>query len=269
MSFTTADNKAKEVNWLVLNDIHDRPGSFGELLALNQQHPYEYIFLNGDMFDYQTDEQQLINHLINPCTEQFATTKPFVFIRGNHETRGKYAREIKNYFSNYGQGQYFTYQHGPVYGIALDTGEDKEDNSPVYAGIVNFDDYRKQQADWLQQQLQSDAARKSPFRVVMMHIPPYYSGEGHGTMHCRQLFDPIFNKYKVDLVISGHTHRYGVHPPVKGQHNYPIIIGGGPLAGKRTLMRVNANQSQIKVQMLGDTGLEVGNYVVNKRNRSA
>jgi acid phosphatase type 7 len=264
-SFTTPDNKAAKASWLILNDIHDRPESFEVLLKLNGADPYDYVFLNGDMFDYQTDEQQIIDHLLKPCTENFATEKPFLFVRGNHETRGRYARELKNYFANINHGQYFSFTQGPVFNIVLDTGEDKEDAHPVYAGIVDFDAYRRQQALWLEQQLQSRAFKKAKFRVVMMHIPHYHSGDAHGTLHCREMFGPLFNKYKIDLLISGHTHKYGVHEPEPGAHNFPIIIGGGPKNGNRTLIRVKADERTLNLQMLRDDGVEVGRYEINTK----
>ena len=260
-SFTTFNPSAKETQWLVLNDIHDRPASFQHLLQLNGNDPYQYVFLNGDMFDYQTNEKQIIDHLLTPCTESFATQKPMLFVRGNHETRGKYARKLKDYFAA-PQGAYFSFQSGPVFNIVLDTGEDKEDTHPVYAGIVDFDQFRIQQAVWLEQQLRSKAYKKAKYKVVMMHIPPFYTDEWHGVMHCRKLFSPLFDKYKIDLLICGHTHTHGVHPPVAGKHNYPIIIGGGPSAGKRTLIKVNADQQQLNVRMLKDDGSEVGTYSV-------
>ncbi|MDF2189157.1 metallophosphoesterase family protein [Paraflavitalea sp. CAU 1676] len=263
--FSTIHPAAKEVSWLIFNDIHDRPASFAHLMGLNKENPYDFVFLNGDMFDYQTDEQQIIDHLLTPCTSCFATGKPMMFVRGNHETRGKYARNLKDYFTNPG-GQYFSFQWGPVFAMALDTGEDKEDEHPVYAGIVDFDHYRVKQAAWLEQQLQSKACKKAKYRVVMMHIPPHYSGNAHGTLHCRELFSPLFDKYKVDIVIAGHTHTYGVHPPVAGTHNYPLIIGGGPKEGNRTLIRVKADQQALTLQMLKDDGAEVGRYeVIAKR----
>ncbi|MBP6686444.1 MAG: metallophosphoesterase family protein [Lacibacter sp.] len=260
-SFTTFNPSAKETQWLVLNDIHDRPASFQQLLQLNGNDPYQYVFLNGDMFDYQTNEQQIIDHLLTPCAETFASQKSMLFVRGNHETRGKYARQLKDYFAA-PKGAYFSFQSGPVFTIALDTGEDKEDTHPVYAGIVDFDQFRMQQAAWLEQQLKSKAYKKAKYKVVMMHIPTFYSGDGHGTLHCRELFSPLFDKYKIDLLICGHTHTYGVHAPVAGKHKYPIIIGGGPTAGKRTLIKVQADQQELNVRMLKDDGTEVGTYTV-------
>lgn len=262
--FTTHDPKQDNVSLLILNDIHDRPQSFAALEKLNNGDHYDMVFLNGDMFDYQTDEKQLIDHLIQPCCELFASQKPFLFVRGNHETRGVFSYQLNNYFENTGNADYFTFKRGPVFFIALDTGEDKEDNHEAYYGLAAFDAFREKQALWLEKVLQQDEARKAPYRVVLMHIPPFHSGDWHGTMHCRKLFASLFEKYKVDMVISGHTHKYGVHEP-QAEHSFPIIIGGGPKEGNRTIIKLKADKKQLTINMIADNGQEVGGYNLKPR----
>ncbi|CAL1516503.1 metallophosphoesterase family protein [Chitinophaga sp. MM2321] len=261
-TFTAPDPQAKEVSWLMINDIHDRPESIPHLMGLNGQDPYDFVFFNGDVFDYQSDEKQIIDHMLTPCGETFSTHKPFMYVRGNHETRGKYAREWHQYFDNPGHSNYFSFTWGPVHAIVLDTGEDKEDTHPVYGGIVDFDAYRVQQARWLEKELQSQAYKKAKHKVVMMHIPHYHGGEWHGTVHCRDMFGGLFNKHKIDILICGHTHKYGVYAPVPGQHDYPLIIGGGPKDDKRTLIKIKADQHQLVLTMLKDDGTKVGEYKV-------
>lgn len=258
LSFSTPEVTPESVSWLVLNDIHDRPASIPHLIKLNGNSPYDYVFYNGDMFDYQTDEQQIIDHLLKPSTEAFASSKPFIFVRGNHETRGKFCRDLPNYFSNIGGKGYFAYEWGPVFNLVLDTGEDKPDEHPVYAGIVDFDQYRREQANWMEEVMRSRAFQEAKFRVVMMHIPPFHSGDWHGTLHCRKLFAPLFEKYGVDLVISGHTHRHGIWPSSE-EHSYPIAIGGGPKEGNRTLIKLQADQKNLNLEMLLDDGSQIGN----------
>lgn len=254
LSFTTPEEDPQEVAWLVMNDIHDRPASIPHLVSLNKE-PYDFVFFNGDIFDYQEDEKQIIDHLLTPAGQAFASRKPFIFTRGNHETRGKFRRELPDYFDT---PWYFTQTWGPVHFTVLDTGEDKEDTHPVYAGIVDFDEYRRQQAEWFKQVVQTKAFKKAKFRVVMMHIPVYYSGDWHGPMECQKLFGPLFEQHKIDLFLAGHTHRYGVHQPVADKHSYPVVIGGGPKEGFRTLIRVKADHRDLKLTMLKDDGTEVG-----------
>lgn len=261
-TFQTPSLDSKSVSCLIFNDIHDRPYSFGDLFGLCQDVPFDFVALNGDMFDYQTDEQQLIDHLIDPCTALFAAEKPFLMIRGNHETRGKYARQFKDYFAYTDGEYYFSFRRGPIHWIILDSGEDKPDTAGEYYGMVNFDPFREREAAWLERELQDSRYSDCKYTVVLMHIPPFHSGDWHGTMHCRELFHPLFEKYQVDLVISGHTHRYGVHPPSE-EHRYPIIIGGGPKTGNRTVIQLQANQDRLQVKMVRDDGEMVGEYTLD------
>src|SRR5699024_8608909 len=94
-------------------------------------------------------EAQIVQHLIEPCTAIFASEIPFIMSRGNHETRGAFRREFKQYFSYPTNKYYFSFKQGPVYWVVLDTGEDKPDDHPVYGGVVDFDSYRQEQVDWL------------------------------------------------------------------------------------------------------------------------
>jgi len=262
-TFTTPKEQSEEVSCLIFNDIHDRPNSFAELMKYNDNVPFDFAVLNGDIFDYQTDEKQIIDHLITPITQLFASHTPFIMSRGNHETRGKFARDFKNYFAYRGDKYYQAFRQGPIFWIFLDTGEDKPDNEPVYAGIVNYDSYREEQARWLEKIMRSPDYRKAPFKVVCMHIPPFHSGDWHGTMHCRKLFTPLFEKNKIDLVISGHTHKYGVHQK-QSNHSYPIVIGGGPKAGTRTIIQLQADRKNLKLNMIGDSGSTVGELNIRK-----
>ncbi|RYG17878.1 MAG: metallophosphoesterase family protein [Chitinophagaceae bacterium] len=261
-TFLNPDIKKDEISFVMLNDIHDRPNSIPELLNLDKVSERDFIFFNGDIFDYQTDEKQLIDHMIKPCVDYFAKTKPFLYVRGNHETRGKFARNLPEYFDHV-TNTAFTL--GPVRFVVLDTGEDKEDEHPVYADLVDFDYHREQQAIWLAQEMSRKEFKKAAFRIVLMHIPPRYSGNAHGATHCTQLFEPLMNSGKVDLVLSGHTHKYKIHSPAKGLNSYPIVIGGGPTKGSRTLTKIVANNQRIQVSLLNDSGAEVGSYSVPRR----
>jgi len=258
-SFVSQDDQKSEFEFLVFNDIHDRPESFAALAKYQNSVNKDFIFLNGDMFNWQIDEDQLVDHLLKPLCEVYSAAEiPFIFSRGNHETRGQFARQLGDYFDGREQKFYYSFQKGPLYVIVLDSGEDKDDAHAEYGGIVSFDTYRLKQKIWLEKELQKREFKKAKYKMVFSHIPFYYSGDQHGIVHCREHWGPLLNKAKIDLLVSGHTHRHGIHPPVEGQHNYPIVIGGGKTDGTRTVMNVKVGQNALNLQMFDDTRKLVG-----------
>ena len=271
LSFTTPAENEEEIKVVIFNDIHDRPQIIPQLLYRHgytgNEKDYDFVVFNGDCFDWVTSEQQMVDHLLKPCVDIFGSEVPFLLTQGNHECRGGFSRHIPAYYAYPDDKYYFSFVRGPVHFLVLDSGEDKTDDSVEYGGLVAFDRYREKQARWLEKEVASEAFKKAPFRVLLIHISPYHSGDWHGTLHCREVFGPILNKAGIDLQLSGHTHRYMTHEPDK-DHNYPIMIGGGPLEGKRTLMKLHANQKELNLKMIRDDGELVGKFNIPRKNRS-
>ena len=271
LSFTTPAENEEEIKVVIFNDIHDRPQIIPQLLYRHgytgNVKDYDFVVFNGDCFDWVSSEQQMVDHLIKPCVDIFGSEVPFLLTQGNHECRGGFARHIPAYYAYPDDKYYFSFVRGPVHFLVLDSGEDKTDDSVEYGGLAAFDRYREKQAQWLEKEVATEAFKKAPFRVLLIHISPYHSGDWHGTTHCREVFGPILNKANIDLQLSGHTHRYMTHEPDK-DHNYPIMIGGGPLEGKRTLMKLHANQKELNLKMIRDDGELVGKFNIPRKNRS-
>lgn len=72
---------------------------------------------------------------------------------------------------------------------------------------------------------------------VVNHIPFFHSDDWHGTLHNRACFNDILKRNKIDLLFTGHTHTYGYYESNR-DHNYGLLIGGGPNKGNRTLASV-------------------------------
>lgn len=62
------------------------------------------------------------------------------------------------------------------------------------------------QKNWLEKTL-SESTQK--WTIITFHHPIYSSGTGRDNKEFREAFKPIFDKYKVDLVLQGHDHSYG------------------------------------------------------------
>ena len=61
------------------------------------------------------------------------------------------------------------------------------------------------QAEWLKKVLSSNPNR---WTVVTFHFPIFSSAKGRDNVQLRKLWKPIFDQYKVDLVLQGHDHSY-------------------------------------------------------------
>lgn len=260
-TFQTPREDEERFRMVVFNDHHERSQTIPELLYRfaydGNDKNFDLVVFNGDVFDNAESEDQLIRQFLRPCVEVFAKEVPFLFVQGNHEVRGAFSRQLPDYLSFVDDRHYHAFTRGPLRVIVLDGGEDKTDDNWEYRGLAAFDPYREEQRDWLRGEINSAAFRNAPFRIVLIHIPVWHSGDWHGPRHCREMFGDLLNEAGVDLMLSGHTHRYGIHPP-DTDHNYTVMIGGGPIAGNRTLVQVDCTASNLHAKMVRDNGDLVG-----------
>ena len=71
---------------------------------------------------------------------------------------------------------------------------------------LNSNTMQPQQAEWMDELLSKN---ESPWVVCSFHHPIYSTGKDRDNAELRALWKPIFDKYKVDLVLTGHDHTYG------------------------------------------------------------
>jgi uncharacterized protein (TIGR03382 family) len=69
------------------------------------------------------------------------------------------------------------------------------------------------QKKWLEEDL---AASDAAWTVVFFHHPPWSSGDHGSQLKMRREFAPLFEKYGVDLVLTGHDHHYERSYPMRG-----------------------------------------------------
>lgn len=142
--------------------------------------------------------------------------------------------------------------------VGLDTGEDKPDAHPVFAGTAAYEPYREQQAVWLKKVVERPEIAEAPIRIAVCHIPlrglpghndgttlegfASYSGMG------AKLWLPILRRTRFAAVISGHMHQHRIDDP---SNTEPVtqIVGGGPRPDGATLTIVHADGDKAKVDV--------------------
>lgn len=255
--FETLSTQLTNFSFGAVTDGHERAAALDTLLQASPLDSMDMIFYTGDMLNWIGDEERIFNGLIDVSVDHFAKTKPFILIRGNHETRGPNARDLFPYFPHSSGKYYFAFSQGNVRFVVLDCGEDKPDTHPVYAGLVDFDGYRTEQAEWLKQEVERDEFKNAQYKIVLVHIPPF-TGRGHGGQDLTEKWGPILNEADIDLVISGHTHRFAIMEPREDLNNFPVLI-----LGKDMMLKADVSSEQLSLSIRDIKGQPVDEFTVS------
>jgi acid phosphatase type 7 len=110
----------------------------------------------------------------DPSSGGWVSTRPLLYVPGNHDVRGEHAR-VRPSILAAGPNPDLPYNMalriGPLAIVTLDSGEDKPDRHPVFAGTAAYEPYRELQGAWLAAQLRRPDIADAPFRIAFSHIP--------------------------------------------------------------------------------------------------
>ncbi|MDX9754183.1 MAG: FN3 domain-containing metallophosphoesterase family protein [bacterium] len=254
-TFTTLDPAKPAYSFAVFSDIHERAADLGAMLNLVDWTNTDFVVYNGDMINDFMWLDQPFTGFVDISVERFATQIPFQFVRGNHEVRGRFARQLDTYFPLRDGRAYYAFTHGSAFFLVLDSGEDKVDSHEYYNGLTDFEAYRREQAEWVKTTMQSEAAQKARFLVVISHIPPR-NARNFSSQDLREVMEPLLNAAGADLWLSGHTHRVAHLPPTPGANAYDLVIGATD-----TFTQVQVTPEQLQVRVIQHDGKVIEEFI--------
>jgi len=138
-----------------------------------------------------------------------------------------------------------------------------------------------EQFKWLEDELK---ASTSDWKIAYFHHPLYSSGERHGSdLRLRDGFEPLFIKYNVSVVFTGHDHFYERVKPQKDITYF--VTGSGGMLRKGNIDRstgitakgfdtdlvflaAEISGDQLHFNAISRTGAVVDSGVVNRRKAS-
>ena len=256
-SFTTLDSKKKNINFKMVNDIHDRSDMMSKMLKEVNRENTDLVFFNGDMVSTVNNEERIFEGFMDSAVSLFASEVPAYLARGNHETRGQFSHRIPDYFPTINGKLYYNFTHGPVHFIVLDGGEDKPDSDIEYSELSQFDAYRTKQQEWLKNIVETPEYKKALYRVVVIHIPPVGSS-WHGTQDLQRKFLPILNNANIDIMLCGHTHSYEYIKP-NNNVSFPILINDN-----ETYLDVNVDSNKMNLLVKDSIGTKMHEFTIKK-----
>ena len=196
--------------------------------------------LNGDICDAPGSTGDLVNNLATPMAALSKNGLMTLAVRGNHECRGAGARDIPEYMARPNDRYYGALTLGCARIVFLDTGEDKPKDHTEYSGLIDFDAYLQEEAEWLKKEVESAEWQTATWRVVFMHIPPRESEEEHSypvVENGARIFAPCLVGKGVNIAISGHEHKESFlneEEAKKYNLDFPVLIGGGGSSHKNS-----------------------------------
>ena len=176
-----------------------------QMLKTRAAIPFSFVLMMGDNIYGGHSAADLKKKFADPYKALMDSEVKFYASLGNHDNANERFYEP----FNMGGKRFYNFRRGNVEFFALDS---------------NYMD--PAQLDWLNKGLSGSNA---PWKICYFHHPLYTNARYHGPdADLRQQLEPIFEKYNVSVVMSGHEHVYERLQPQKGIY-YFVLGNSGEL----------------------------------------
>jgi len=186
----------------------------GRLMAQHRAtFPFEFVLMLGDNIYGSEKPADFRRKFEIPYKELLDAGVKFYASLGNHDDR---AQRFYEPFNMNGDTYYtFTASRGSVRFFALES-----------------DYVDRRQLDWLERELERSDEQ---WKICFFHHPLYSSGARHGpSLSLREVLEPLFVKFGVNVVFAGHEHFYERLQPQQG---ILYFISGGAARLRRGNIR--------------------------------
>ena len=252
LTFRTNDRNKEAISFLMVTDIHYNhhiEGLFESLITPERLAGKDFVAFNGDMVTTMSSEETHFSRLFSKIHNTFDIhNTQFYYVRGNHESRGNFAQKYLNYYPTWTNQPYYAFRHGPVFFIVIDGGEDKPDSDIEYYGTAAFDLYREAEGKWLKSVIESEEFKTAPYRVILSHIP-LNDYSWHGGRHAWKHLCQTCEDQGVQLMISGHTHRYSFREAGVHNRTFPTLV-----IGADKFLEATANKEKLTIAVKNADG---------------
>ncbi|EON79120.1 Purple acid phosphatase [Lunatimonas lonarensis] len=204
--FQTAVKEDTPFAFTVFSDSQNNPTVWSKITGnANEERP-NFAVHAGDLVGLGYRKSEWVNEFFAPA-KHFMKQIPIFSTLGNHEHDASYYYQ---YMKNPEPEHYYTFRYGNAAFFMIDTDQYQEPGTAMY--------------HWLERALAESTAT---WKFVVQHHPPYSSEENdygntlfesslQGDDEARFLV-PLYEKYGVDMVFSGHLHMY--------ERTWPILDG--------------------------------------------
>jgi predicted phosphodiesterase len=219
-----------------------------QLAASHEKFPFTFVIMMGDNLYGSERPQDFVNKFEAPYKALLDAKVAFYATLGNHDDPNQRFYAL----FNMGGKRYYSFRKGS--------------NVRFFALDSNYMD--PVQLAWLEGELKSSG---SDWKIAYFHHPLYSSGMHGSQTDLRVVLEPLFIKYGVSVVFSGHEHFYQRIKPQKGIHYFVSGSAGQLRSGDlrpsemtaagfdtdRSFMLVEVAEKEMSFQTISRTGKTV------------
>ncbi len=188
-----------------------------QMVAYHQRFAFDTVIMLGDNLYGSQKPNDFVKKFETPYKPLLDAGVKFYASLGNHDNQSNVNYK---YFNMDGQ-RFYTFAKKDVRFFALDT-----------------DFLDPPQRAWIENALKSAT---EPWKICYFHHPLYSDGKTHGSsVDLRVILEPLFTKYGVNVVFSGHDHIYERIKPQKGIAYFVSGSGGQLRKGDTRQSAINA-----------------------------
>jgi hypothetical protein len=255
-------NRPDSVKFAAIGDngTGDRPQYevADQMTKLQSTFPFDLVIMLGDNMYGGQKPADFVKKFEEPYRTLLGRRVKFQASLGNHDRPENVGYELYNM-----NGQrYYTYVRKNVRFFALDT--------------TLMD---RKQLDWLDAGLKDS---REDWKICYFHHPLYSNASRHGaSVDLRLLLEPLFVRYGVNVVFSGHDHVYERLKPQQGIYYFVSGAAGQLRKGNmepsdQTAASFDQDQSFMLMEVAGDemffesvsrTGRVVDSGLINRQRR--
>jgi len=259
--FRTWPAKPQRVTFIGYGDSRSNPEAHRAVARHFNSHSPDFILHTGDCVSSGNVYQAWGPEFFAPLAD-ILDHVPIFIARGNHE--GK-ADNLLRLFDMPGGRTWYSFDYGPLHVVVLDSYEEG-----------------RAVLDWLEKDL---AGSTAPWKIAAYHEPTFNLG-GYRSAAGRTTFLPLFEKYGVDVVLTGHSHMYERFRPlcragVPGARPITFITTGGGGAGLHDIQQhpllaaaaevhhycvFTVDAERLSMQAFTDEGRELDAFTVSKKD---
>jgi 3',5'-cyclic AMP phosphodiesterase CpdA len=194
-----------------IGDSGSRLDATGAAMAgIGARDPYDLLLLLGDNVYPAGDPARLPETVFGPFGPVLDQGTELLAILGNHDVKAGHGDAQMAALGM--PGRWWSERRGDVLIVGLDS------NQPDDPAQLAF--------------LERTLARSdATWKIAALHHPPYSAGYQGSDEHVREVFTPLFARYGVQLVLSGHDHDYQRSEPIDG---VTYVVTGAAAGTRRT-----------------------------------